>query len=433
MKPYLYSLFAVLFALQTALAEDQALEAPSGKDSTIQNQAAEELSPGSPYNINNPERAKGIKHDLKYDGCNGFIRSGYIQTHAKTVSNEQAYGFGGELGCGISWGSFFKIHASAFTAINPGFNSGNKDEIQGDFFDENKNSYITLGEAVMTLSYASFEAHIGPQRINTPHMDQDDLRLLPNIFEAYLVDYHINDELYIGSGFVRTAKGWENSGNSADFVGIGEAFGGTGSQSWLGWGKYQQGNISASAWYYYIKDVQQIFFLDIVYQNSINEFFSYELGGQFDLGRSVGSESTGLVDANTLGVFASLSAYGVTFTTAFNKNYGQSAAVNSVGGGPFFTSMEEMTLDAVDTGKNAQGLLFNLSYQPHFLEAMTIGVAAGDFQAEKAADFHTQEFNSYFNYQYNQMLSVDIMYAYIKNIASSNNTEQFRIILGYQF
>jgi hypothetical protein len=33
----------------------------------------------------------------------------------------------------------------------------------------------------MTLSYAGVEAHIGPQRFDSPHMDQDDLRLLPNI------------------------------------------------------------------------------------------------------------------------------------------------------------------------------------------------------------------------------------------------------------
>ncbi len=433
MKTYFFSLLVVLCSLQAAFAKQQGGKNIPDKKNTSQFQPTEDLSPGTPYNIDNLERGEGIKHDLKYDGCNGYIRGGYIQTHQKTVSNQQAYAFGGELGCGVSWGSYFKLHASAFTAINPGFNSGNKAEIQGDFFDENKNSYITLGEAIMTLSYANFQAHLGPQRFSSPHMGPDDLRLLPNIFEAYLVDYHINDEFYMGAGFIRTAKGWENNGNAAEFVNIGEAYGGTGSQAWLGWGKYQQGHINASVWYYYIKDVQQIFFMDIVYQNSLNEVFAYTFGGQFDLGRSVGSESIGLVDANTLGVFASLSAYGVTFTTAYNKNFGQSAAINSVGGGPFFTSMEEMTIDAVDAGKNAQALLFNLEYQPHFLESMSIGIAAGDFQAEKAADFHTQEFNTYLSYQYQQMITVDIMYAYIKNLTSELKTDQLRVILGYQF
>ena len=143
MKTYLYGLLAVLISQQTAVAteqvtEIQAIENLPDEDNTTQVQLTEDLSPGSPYNINNSVREEGIKHDLKYDGCNGFIRGGYIQTHVKTISNEQAYGFGGELGCGISWGPFFKFHVSAFTAINPGFNSGNKDEIQGDFFDEKK-------------------------------------------------------------------------------------------------------------------------------------------------------------------------------------------------------------------------------------------------------------------------------------------------------
>lgn len=411
-------LLCLPFTLQTVFAKDQ---------------PAEDLSPGSPYNINNSEREEGIKHDLKYNGCNGFIRGGYLQTYAKTLSKEQAYGLSGELGCGISWGSFFKLHASAFTAINPGFNSSNNDAIQGDFFDAHKNSYITLGEAVMTLSYADFEAHIGPQRFDSPHMDQDDLRLLPNIFEAYLVDYHINDEFYVGTGFIRTAKGWENNHNAAKFVGIGNAFGGNGSQSWLGLGTYERDKISASAWYYYIKDVQQIFYIDLNYESNINADFSYQLGGQFDLGRAVGDNSIGKVDANSIGVYAALSAYGLTFTTAYNKNFGQSAAVNSVGGGPFYTSMEEMTLDAVDNGKEAQALLLSLEYQPHFLETMTLGVAIGDFQAKKAADFHTQEFDVYLSYQYQQRITVDIMYAYIKNLESELDTEQLRIMLSYQF
>ena len=425
MQVYFYALLLTLISLQTAIAVDQDTETK-----TLYPAPKEDLSPGSPYNINTSKREEGIKHDLKYDGFNGYIRGGYIQTNKKNVSNQQAYGLGGEFALGVSWGTYFKLHASAFSAINPGFNSGNKDEIQGDFFDANKNSYITLGEAVLTLSYADFQVHIGPQRFNSPHMDEDDLRLLPNIFEAYLVDYHIDDEFYLGSGFVRTAKGWENNGNAADFVDIGEAFGGTGSQSWLARGKYNQGYISASAWYYYIKDVQQIFFTDITYQNKFNDIFSYNIGGQFDLGRSVGKQSIGKVDANTLGVFASLSAYGLTFTTAYNKNFGQSAAVNSVGGGPFFTSMEETTLDAV-SGANAQGLLLTLDYQP--IEELVIGAAAGDFQAGNSNDFHTQEFNTYLSFQFKRMLTVDFMYAYIKNLLSSQKTEQIRVILGYQF
>ena len=180
MQVYIFSLLVVLITLQTAIAQDEPAETLAREDKSVQIQPpSEDLSPGFPYNINTSLRVEGIKHDLKYDGCNGFIRGGYIQTHQKTVSNQQAYGLGGELGCGISWGPYFKLHASAFTAINPGFNSGNKDEIQGDFFDENKNSYITLGEAVMTLSYGDLQAHLGPQRFNSPHMDQDDLRSLP--------------------------------------------------------------------------------------------------------------------------------------------------------------------------------------------------------------------------------------------------------------
>jgi hypothetical protein len=55
--------FLFLISLQTALAESQ---------------QKEDLSPESPYNINNSDREAGIKHDLKYNGCNeiGFKNIG---------------------------------------------------------------------------------------------------------------------------------------------------------------------------------------------------------------------------------------------------------------------------------------------------------------------------------------------------------------------
>jgi hypothetical protein len=160
-----------------------------------------------------------------------------------------------------------------------------------------------------------------------------------------------------------------------------------------------------------------------LYQQSQLHFYCFP-------GRSVRSQSIGLVDANTLGVYATISAYGVSFTTAFNKNYGASAAVNSVGGGPFFTSMEQMTLDAVNA-KNAQALFFNLEYQP--LDELIIGAATGDFQGENTADFHTQEVNAYLGFNFRQILTVNFMYAYIKDLQAVQVSEQIRVILGFQF
>jgi len=55
----------VLITLQTALAEDQSVNDISEKGITAQAQPTEDLSPSSPYNINNSEREVG----------SGFIRT----------------------------------------------------------------------------------------------------------------------------------------------------------------------------------------------------------------------------------------------------------------------------------------------------------------------------------------------------------------------
>ncbi len=281
----------------------------------------------------------GINHREEYYGCNGYLRTGFIQTKIRSIDTSSASAIAGELGCGYRLNNYIKAHLGLFGTLDTGLNSQNDDNIQADFFNRKKDSYLMLGEAVLTLPYNNFQAHLGRQYLDSPHLDADDLRMVPNLFEAYLLDYHFSEELYIGAGFVREGSGWENGGNLSHFIPIGEALGGSGGNPWISWLIYEDDHKSGNAWFYFIPDHLTIFYGEFIVEQSISPDISYNVGIQYDWGKETGDAMLGEINAHTLGVTRSISGFDLTLIVAYNKNFGHTGAIPSVGGGPFFTSM----------------------------------------------------------------------------------------------
>ncbi len=385
------------------------------------------------YNYKSPDDItpyEAVMHDEEYFGCGGYLRAGFIQTKIRSVDTSEATAVGGELGCGYQLNAHIKAHLGAFAVLETGLNSQNEDNIHAEFFNNHKNSFFMLGEAVLTVSFKSFEAHLGRQNLDSPHMDSDDLRMVGNLFEAYLIDYHWSHELYTGAGFVRQAAGWENGGDLSHFIPIGEALGGKNSGAWVSWLAYAEEQVSANAWLYIIPDHLSIFYSEIATSNNITSNISYSTAFQYDWGQSIGEERLGDIEAHTVGFMASVSGYGLTITTAYNKNFGDTGAVASVGGGPFFTSMEDQTLDAA-VGKNTQGILYSLEYAVN--DKLSLGVAKAEFRADDRKDYRTDEINYFLNYNWNDKFSAEIMYAAIDDKNSSEDMDQIRAILTYRY
>ena len=386
----------------------------------------------TPYNINPPddiESFRAVDHREEYYGCSGYVRAGYIQT-TEQKDHAAATAIGGELGCGYRLNQYIKAHLGVFASLDPGLNSNNDDNIQGDFFNSKKDSYLILGEAVLTLSYQQFEAHLGRQNFDSPHMDGDDLRMIANLFEAYLLDYHFSDDLYFGSGFVREASGWENGANASQFVSIGEAIGGKSSGAWVGWLNYQQQNLSSETWVYYVPDHLTILYSELIFSHEISDTLAYSFGFQYDWGNDTDESRLGQVDAHTFGVMGELSWADLSFAAAYNKNIGDTGAVASIGGGPFFTSVEDQTLDAVE-GNDSESILLGFKY--NIYDSIILGVAAAKFRASDKNDYNKEELNVFVNYNWNQTVAAELMYAVVDDLNSGPDLHQFRAILTYHY
>lgn len=385
----------------------------------------------APYNINPPddiESFQAVDHSEEYYGCSGYLRAGYIQTEQD--SHEAATAIGGELGCGYRLNQYIKAHLGVFASFDPGLNSHNDDNIQGDFFNSKKDSYLILGEAVLTLSYQQFEAHLGRQNFDSPHLDGDDLRMIANLFEAYLLDYHYSDELYFGTGFVREASGWENGASASQFVSIGEALGGKSNGAWVSWLNYQQDDFINDTWFYYIPDHITIFYSEFIFSHEISETLAYSFGLQYDWGKDTGNARLGQLDAHTFGVMGAVAWTDFIFTAAYNRNIGDSGALASIGGGPFFTSVEDQTLDAVEAD-DSESILLSLEYKIN--NSLGLGVAAAKFNASEKNDYNKEELNLFINYNWNETVAAEVMYAVVDDLNSEPDLHQVRVILTYQY
>lgn len=369
-------------------------------------------------------------NDDTENACGGYARAGFIETDVDNNSKESAYAIGGEFGCKVDLNENINIQLGVSTSVDPGVNTGNNSSLHGDFFDEDKDSYAMLGEATLNFNYEDFEANLGRQIFDSPHMDSDDLRMVPNRFEAYQLNYGVNENIDLGFAYVTKMSGWENGIDQSDFVDVGEAYGADDGDAYVAWAAYEQDGLALQAWGYNLEDIANIFYAEAIYGADFNDNVSWEVGLQYDHGSETGSDKLGDIDADTWGATAAITNQYFTISAAYNRNSGGHGALSSLGGGPFFTSMEDQTLDAVE-GDDARAAVIGI--EGEVVEGLTIGFAASEFRASSKNDYHVQENNFYMNYEWNEAFLIETMYADIDDKNSSDDTDQVRIILTYQF
>ncbi|MGB1801150.1 MAG: OprD family outer membrane porin [Gammaproteobacteria bacterium] len=370
-------------------------------------------------------------HNFAVKLCGGYARTGYIETDVDGSSTESAIALGGEFACNMALSDKINLSIGGSTSIEPGLiNSDNAAKLHGDFFDADKDSYIFLSEAVLNANLGKLNAHLGRQIFDSPHMDSDDLRIVPNRFEAYQLNYNLNDNADFGFSYVRKMSGWENGGDQSRFIDVGQALGADEGDAFVVWSSYEQSGLAIQLWNYLIEDIENIFYAEAIYATEYNDNISWEIGLQYDQGRDIGAAKLGNVDADTWGVTAALNYKLITISAAHNRNHGDSGALASLGGGPFFSSMEDQTLDAVNDS-NARSTTLGVEIET--LKNLVLGFVAGDFRADNKSNYHIQENNVYLNYSWDDKVILEAIYADINNRNLTTDADQLRVILTYQF
>jgi len=394
-------------------------------------------------NINKPVEIKTVRGVLGgYDPVEhtkGQIRAGYITFSEDGESRTNAYALGGHFHFNTKRWNGFMVGTEVFTVLNLGVDQ-DPIHINGDLFNENGKSFILISQAYLDGKWGNTEIKLGRQALDTPHADSDDIRMMPNYFEAYNITNTDIDDLTLTAGFIRKMAGWENGVNSAEFVNVNETLGTANDTDGIYYTSASYEGIkdlSLALWYYNYNDIANVVYAEAGYSYSFAKETTLTLGLQYDSSKETGAALLGKQDANTFGVSMELASeeIGVHILAAYNQDNGETGAMGlSLGGGAFFTSMEDQTLDAIGAAGKAWMIGTGFHFSAIGIEGLNAGVAYGNFKADNASLYESNEIDAVIDYSLNDTVSLTAAFASVDfKMKGSKDYDQFRVIANYNF
>jgi len=378
------------------------------------------------------------EYDLM-EHAKGQLRAGYITFSEDGSSRTSAYALGGHFHFNTKRWNGLMIGAEAYSVLNLGIDQ-NSLNTNSDFFDLEEKSFILLSQAYLDGKWGNTEIKLGRQALDTPHADSDDIRMMPNYFEAYTVTNTDIDDLTLSAGMIDKMAGWENGVNSPDFVDVGETLGVNDDIDGIFYASaVYEGikDLSLSLWYYHYSDIADVVYAEAGYSYILSKNTTFTLGLQYDGSHETGAALLGKQDADTYGISieAEFADLGVTILAAYNQDNGETGATGlSLGGGPFFTSMEDQTLDAIGGAGKAWMIGAGYNFENIGLNGLCFGLAYGSFEADDASVYKSREIDAVLEYSLSEKLSVTAAFASIDHkVTTIEDYDQFRLIANYNF
>jgi len=163
------------------------------------------------------------------------------------------------------------------------------------------------------------------------------------------------------------------------------------------------------------------------------------LGLQFAASHDVGKTLLGNKEGEAYGINMEVgfSQVGITVLTAYNWGEGENGATDlSLGGGPFFTSMEDQTIDAIGGKGSAWMVAVSYDFSSLNIDNLSGGVAYGRFKADRAiaGHYHTSETDIILDYHVDDRLNLTAALALVDHKDDGQSDfSQFRLIGSYSF
>jgi len=337
---------------------------------------------------------------------------GYIDFSPKGAKDEIAFGVGGHLHIDTKSWRGLKANATFYTVQSLGFKSDNED-----FYGERGDGFAMLSEANIEYYQGPFKAFAGRLIFDSPHADSDDIRMIPNTFEGVWICYKKDISFHLAH--ISKMAGWESGGDIAKFKPIYKVLGIPKSSGMNIAGiEFAQGAV----WLYNIDEVANVLYGEYgIFWKDLH------IGLQLDIAEDTGKSYMGAIQSRVLGMMAEYSIDSWTIMGAFNEEFGESGPMFSFGGGPFFTSMEDQTLDAIGT-KEARAYTLGISYS---MNGMEMGAVYGKFKGDGV--YNKDEIDFYISGNIAQKLTLDGVYAKIDDRIGVEEYDIFRVILKYGF
>ncbi len=375
----------------------------------------------------------------------GQLRAGYITFKEDGNERNSAYALGGHYHFDSKRWNGLSVGLSAYSVVDLSIKQ-NPNNVNEDFFNARGKSFILLTEAYLDGKWGNTEIKLGRQILNTPHADSDDLRMIPNYFEAYTITNTDINDLTLSAGYIRRMAGWENGIDASKFVKISKTLESTEDTDGIYYANASYEGIkdlSLSFWYYNYQDIANVIYAEVGYNYAFTKYRNLTFGLQYNGSRETGAAYLGKQDAHTFGASVEFAAedIGIHILAAYNRDNGTTGATElSLGGGPFFTSMEVQTLDAIGMAGSAWMIGAGFHLEKIGINGLHAGIAYGNFKAEDHFNYNAKEIDAVIDYAFNEKLSLTAAYASVSFDMGRNekgtpliDQEQFRLIVNYNF
>ena len=350
----------------------------------------------------------------------GQIRAAYVNQDNAVDTDTYGASIGGVLKYETAGWNGVKLGVAAYISQKLSFATGDDERSSGDLFAEESTSYVYAGEAYIDYSTDNFNLRIGRQLIDTPLADTDNIRMHPNTFEAAIASYSGIEGMTLVGGYVTRWAGYDSGNDISKF----KKLAGEDSDGAAVAGIVHEGieNLTVQGWYYSIDRLADAFYADATYAFPLGKSIGMELAGQF---ASFDEKNNSGLDGNVYGVGLYLNFGMLTVSAAYNKasNGDGKSVSNGFGGGPYVTSMEEMTIDGFEDAKAYQ-LSAEIDMADAGIDGLVLMALYGDFKSAPA-HMKLQETDLIAAYTISKTLSAEVSYAMLHDENENTGDDGF--------
>lgn len=329
--------------------------------------------------------------------------------------------------------------------------SANQNKSDGDYLNNGRqnDNYALLGEAFIRYKQGDNSIQIGRFELDTPLLNGDDIRTIPNLFQGVYATVSPRDALILEAGFINRMAGWENGGNNSKFekfshtMNVDGYIPDTSSVLFAGmtYGKEE------SPWGLKIYDYLTTNVMNQVYSEGKVSWYGVTVQGQYLVSKATQklkdyalSQGTQRIDSSIWGVQLgySLTQAHCDVSVAYNKSAKKENTLNNGGtpdlfGGandPLFTSMDVETANE-SGGINAYKV--SITYTPY--EKMSVALEGALFK-KGFDEGKVQEVDLTMGYTMSESLSFETVLSRIvmtPTMGSETTNNRLRLAVKYSF
>ena len=368
-----------------------------------------------------------LEHMFKDGKVSGNIRMlwAHYKEKESTTPNNHATAVGGVLKYELASLEGFNGAISLFTSHDIDSFSG-CDAKHNAELSSSKGSYTTVGEAYLNYKHNALNLRAGRQILDTPLVDNDDIRMVGDSYEAYTLGYDYKGIKFLG-GFINTwqgfdadLSGWQKAGaDGVNFAGV----------SYHNVWEY-------NLWYYNFKELTNAIYLDGGIEYALRENMTLHAMVQY-LDEKELDQSGYATDI--YGAMVEYVVNGLSFNLAYNrgKNKSGTMSFSGLGGGSLFTSMDTLILDDIAQDRDTEAVVGGVVYE---IDDFSFLYAYGDFSGSENSvgkKAHIVEQDVSLEYNVNNKFLLSCVYAMQDDRENDQKTEHdwnhLRVMLNYNF